>query len=134
MTESMAGASLLLSALAEHREAMISLAVDLRRRRQVAEVTTGIDIRKYESGEIRVESYVDAELRDGRALCWWLEMSSADPARWTIGASLRENNASGQDVLRDFGELAGNSPAGLASGLDRLTRELAAATDIVHER
>lgn len=81
-----------------------------------------------------MESYVDAALRHGRALCWWLEMSGDDPARWTIGASLRENNASGQDVLRAFGELEGNSPAGLASGLDRLTRELAAAADIVHER
>ncbi|HEX2076402.1 MAG TPA: hypothetical protein VHG08_01800 [Longimicrobium sp.] len=50
------------------------------------------------------------------------------PGRRVLVRSSRDD-ASGQDVLRNFGEVAGTSPAGLAGGLDRRTRELVGAAD-----
>ncbi len=86
MTKSTEVVADFVSALAQHREQMIGVAVDLRKDEGFRQVRTGIDIRQYESGLPVIESYVDAELADGRSIGLWVEIRS-DTERFILKGS-----------------------------------------------
>lgn len=109
-----------LSAIGSHRESMIQFASRLRTHEQVATVTTGLDVRAYETAGARLESYVEATMRDGTCLCWWLELRW-EGDRWLIDADLLRNGDEGRSVVRNLAERT-------ARVLPELTEELAAAT------
>jgi hypothetical protein len=112
-----------LAAVAEHREAMLQLARRLRRRAEVVEATSGIDIRAYRTPGTILESWVEAEMRDGRVVCWWLELRR-ERDRWLIEASVLRNDDAGQDTVRAVADRSASTLAAFVEGLRSATAEL----------
>jgi hypothetical protein len=115
----------LLGAIAYARERMIEMAVRLRRRADVTEVQSGVEVRKYQVGGLRLESWVDAELAGGRALCFWLE-ARREEGCWVVEGRLLEQTALGQDTRIDLGERAGGDLDTLGEALRTTCDELIA--------
>jgi|SRR5882724_3939880 len=86
-------------------------------------VTHDVDCRAYESGTM-LEAYVEAELEDGKVICWWLDISW-NRESWRIAASVLVNNDDGQEVLKDFPE---KTPGTLNDFVDQLKE---ASADLV---
>lgn len=79
-----------------------------------------IDICIYESG-VALERYVEADVRDGRNICWWLDMTRGD-GTWVIQSRVYESHG---DNIRVFDDR-------LADSLDNLIRQMdEAATDLI---
>jgi hypothetical protein len=89
-----------LEAIASNNRKFIKLAGTLRSQPNVLSVKQGIDCRQYDSGT-RIEYYADAELREGKSICWWLEIIWNKEC-WTIEASVLISHDQGQDKLKEF--------------------------------
>jgi hypothetical protein len=61
-----------------------------------------LDCRAYKSGTM-LEANVEAELKDGNAVCWWLDVSWKQE-EWHIEPSVLVTDDESQRVLRDFTE------------------------------
>jgi len=72
----MASTYVSLRALANANEQMVNLCRWLDGQAEVLNVTRGSDIRVY-SDSINVELFVEGDLLDGRAVCYWLEVRLA---------------------------------------------------------
>jgi hypothetical protein len=92
-------ASRVLSALADTHERITGLARELRSHAEVTRVVHELGPRNYKSGPV-IEAYVDAELRSGRSVSWWLEITWVE--QWQVSARILENSAEGQETLRVF--------------------------------
>lgn len=68
-----------------------------------------------------LEAYVDAELKDGRGLTWWLELNH-DSSEWIISYSVLETTSLGQDAIREYEDLR-------APDLDACVSHLLTAAD-----
>ena len=108
----LADASAMITVLAELNEQLIEHATTLRARPEVASVSRGMDARNYKSGTI-LELYVDAELRNGRTLTWWVDVRS-DGDALSVSAAVDGIRASEQVVVLSF-------PTEIASSTDELT-------------
>jgi len=90
--------------IAHARQAMIDLAVRLRREPAVREASSGMDVREYtdefsHAKPLYVEIWTDAELHSGDARAWLLDLRW-DETAWVIDAELVMQTAAGQDVLK----------------------------------
>src|SRR5215208_6024097 len=79
-----------LGAIALSHERLIDLSVKLRFRPEVLEVLQNVSLRKYQSGPT-VEGYVDAKLRSGKGVCWWLE-AYCNETQWVIESRVSISN------------------------------------------
>ena len=105
-----------LSLLAKCTERLISLAEHLRARKEVRSVRREWNIRAYRTGPM-LETYVEAELNDGRSIAWWLELTW-DRRFWRIGYSVRISHDQGEDVLQGFPDLVTENLEGLVEKLE----------------
>jgi hypothetical protein len=90
----------LLEAIAETNCVFREKAVEIGRRRGVTKAITSCEIRKYRTGSA-LEAHLDAELEDGNAVSWLLEVSWTN-AEWTIERKLVKSTNSGQDTIADL--------------------------------
>ena len=111
-----------LEAIAKCNEQFIALSHWLRSSGYKG-VTQGVDCRAYETGTM-LEAYVEAELSDGRIICWWLDISW-NQASWRIASSVVLNNDDGQEVLKSFPD---KTPITLSDFVDQLQE---ASSDLV---
>jgi hypothetical protein len=105
------------------------LAVTLRQVPAVTSTAVAVSPKRYADGD-RVECFVDAELRSGNGVGWWLEFRLVDGS-WIIESSIRHNTQEGETELIGLptryavedeeliSELSGAS-AGLVSSLTTL--------------
>ena len=90
----------LLEALASSNEKLTKLAQLVRGQHEVIRVVNSLECRKYLTGSM-LEGYVDAELRNGKALCWYLEVRWSD-ASWIIDTQILINDSEGQVTAHQF--------------------------------
>ena len=90
----------LLGELANRNESLIKIAGDLRKRSTVRSVQHNFQLRAYRTGHV-LECYVDAELHNGKAIGWWLEVQSTE-LDWLIRHSVRLNHSDGEDAIQQF--------------------------------
>jgi len=123
MDDTGGGEARFLTAIAEHREAMLQLCRRLREHPRVVEARSGLDVRAYQAPGTVLESWVEAEVLDGTVLCWWLELRW-EGDRWRIEASVLRNDDGGQDTARASPERSLFSLAAFAEELRKATAEL----------
>jgi hypothetical protein len=121
-------ASRLLSALADTHERITDLARELRLHAEVTRVVHGLSPKTYKSGPV-IEGYVDAELRSGRSISWWLEITWGE--QWQVSARILENNAQAQETLRSFPDRSARTIDGFISQLGELVNELTSSINSV---
>jgi len=90
----------LLQALADSNERAAVLWEAIRTRPEVIEAVQRMEIGRYQSHPT-IACYVDAELKSGKTICWWLEVYCG-PERWEIESSILVNDEQGQMNLHDF--------------------------------
>lgn len=118
----------LLRGIALSNEMLITLSQDLRTMPEVVRVLHSLEARKHPSGAA-LEGYVDAELRNGKALCWWMDAYWKEK-QWVIECSIFVQTDEGQQVVKEFPEKTALSIEEFVSRLDEATRELVSNTDI----
>jgi len=109
-----------LAVVAAANEQLIDLAVKLRLRPEVKGVVCDMDCRRYGTTP-RIEYYVDAELRNGRAISWGMEVGF-DGETWSVEADVRVQHEQGQDLLREWSPIH-------AVDLSELTSAMSSAVD-----
>jgi len=67
--------------------------MEISRMKRVEKALNAVEVIKYESGTL-IEECVDAELNDGTAISWLLDVSWTSDS-WTIEASLEMSSAGG---------------------------------------
>ena len=125
----LAAGSKVLILLAVLNERLVEHAVALRARPEVARVARGVDVRMYESGPV-VELYVDAELRNGRALTWWVDLR---PEKESLAVSTRvlRMRDSDQEVVLSFSREDAEDVASLAAILESTGDQVRKSIDLV---
>jgi hypothetical protein len=113
----------LLEAIATGNEKLISLSETLRSHPAVVRALRGFDCRYYQTG-VMVEWYVDAELQNGYAMSWWVDLSWTE-TNWVIEAKILINRDQGQEVLKEFSEQFPNTLKDLISQLKETISTLA---------
>lgn len=84
-------------ALAQAREAFLTLAQWLESQSRVIRVTSGMDARAYRDGAV-CEFFVEAELETGNAVCWWMDIRESE-GQWIVDPSTFVQHSGGQDQL-----------------------------------
>jgi len=97
-------------------------AIATRRRRRVTKVISRVEIPKYETGAM-IEGYVDAELDNGAAVSWLLDVSWNDEA-WNVEARLARSTKEGQEVLQELPAETTQELGDFLAGLVRTTERL----------
>lgn len=110
----------LLETLATCKVRLVDLAQKLRRRSEVVEVLDRLECWRHPVGSL-IEGYVDVELKNGHALCWYLEVRW-DDEKWTIETRILGNVTESQEVLHEF-------PDRTAMGFDEFLKSLLDATE-----
>jgi len=118
----------LLRGIALSNEVLITLSQDLRTRPEVVRVLHSLEARKHPSGAA-LEGYVDAELNNGKAICWWMDVYWKEE-QWIIECSILLQTDEGQQVIKEFPEKTASSIEEFVNRLDEATRELTSNTDI----
>jgi hypothetical protein len=116
-----------LEALANSKHQFTELAQRLRPRPDVIRVLHSLECLRYRT-HVALEGYVDVELRNGKAVAWWLEVNWNDE-QWTIESRVLLNDnqpQSVQEVIREF-------PDRIAETLNECIEQLSQATaDLVN--
>lgn len=89
-----------LDAIAEINQIFIDHAIEMRRLKMVSEAINSCTVFRYETGS-QMEAHLDAELKDGNAISWLLEVSWTD-VEWTIRRKLVKQTNSGQDAIKEL--------------------------------
>jgi hypothetical protein len=92
---------LLLRALAAIRQEMITVAQKLRDHRFVVIAESKLDVRDYPVGGLQLHAYLDVELRDTRAISYWIE-ARWEAAYWVVEASVDELRDSNRQCIQAF--------------------------------
>jgi hypothetical protein len=119
----------LLHSIALSNEMLITLSQSLRARPDVIQVLHSLEARNHQSGAA-LEGYVDAELANGKAICWWLD-ASWQGEHWAIETSILVNDDQGQHKLKDFKDRAPKTLDDFVVQLEEATFELTAAIDSI---
>jgi hypothetical protein len=90
----------ILEALATCNSIFTELAAKVRNQANVTRVIHNLECRQYQS-EFCIEGYVDAELHDGNAVAWYLEVRWNDEV-WVIESRILVNDPQGQYTLKQF--------------------------------
>jgi hypothetical protein len=116
-----------LEALANSKLELAELTHRLRSRPDVIRDLYSLECFKYRT-HVALEGYVDIELRNGKAVAWWLEVNWNDE-QWTIESRVLLNDnqpQSVQEVIREF-------PDRIAETLNECIEQLSQATaDLVN--
>ena len=117
------GAYILFSATASCHGLFKELASKLKGKSCVTSVTHWLDIYSFDSAS-RLEEFVDAELLNGKAISWRLELTlTADAV--TLEADVREIHDMGQDLIANIADCRyltlGECAAGMVEAVGRLT-------------
>ena len=116
----------LLAALNEH---LVEHAIARRARPEVARVARGADVRLYESGSV-LDLSVDAELRNGRALTWWVDVRPEEEILAVSTRVLRMRD-SDQEVVLFFSRENAQDMASLAAILASTGDQVRRSIDLV---
>ena len=119
----------LLRSIATSNEMLIALSQSLRVRPEVTQVLHSLEARKHQSGAA-LEGYVDAELNNGKAICWWLD-AGWDGEHWVIETSILINDEQGQKVLKDLGRKTPRTLDDFMTQLKEATSNLIASVDTI---
>ena len=125
----LAATSKALILLAAFNERLVEHASALRARPEVAGVTRGMDARTYETGAV-LEMYVDAELRNGRALSWWVDVYPEDEG-WSVSARVLRIRDSDQEVVLSFADTDARDLDSLEEILKSTGEQLRRSIDLV---
>lgn len=120
----------LLHGIAVSNEMLISLSQDLRARPEVVRVLHSLEARKHQSGAA-LEGYVDAELRNGKAICWWMDAYWKE-GKWVIECSVLVNNDEGQHIFKEFPSKSAESLDDFITQLERATSDLVASASTIN--
>ena len=115
----------MLRSLARCNEGFIELSQTLRSSPDVTSVVRGFDCRAYQSGTM-IEGYSDAELRSGKGICWWLEVTWNEQ-HWLIRASVLVNDAQGQKIYKEFADRTPTTLDEFVVQLENATSDLVAS-------
>ncbi len=115
----------LLEMLATCNTKFINHASFLRKQNEVKEVTTRFECRRYGT-ETLIEGYIDAELKNGKAVCWYLEVKWDTSHNWIIDTRILINGAVGQDTAHKFLDRITNNFSKYLENLKEATEELIA--------
>jgi hypothetical protein len=112
----------ILNALAKVTRLLRDHGVSVRLKPGVKSVATSLEVVEYDNGPM-IEGYVDAELEDGTALSWRLDV------RWTevsfeIDATLERISGAGSETLRQLPESVIRDARELPDALIEVTRSL----------
>lgn len=108
--------------LAEVNEAMLALCHEFRSKPGIETVHHGFNLRKCGTGCL-VDAYVEVEVTDDLAYCWWLEIRIAEND-WSIEVSVLETKAGEQHPLERILKTAGKE-------LEALITELGVAAAVL---
>ncbi|HEY3099618.1 MAG TPA: hypothetical protein VGL14_11960 [Methylomirabilota bacterium] len=104
-----------LQANATVQQRLAAFAANLRA--QGYNVTTAIDVRRYDSG-VCLETFVDVERpAPARSVCWWCEVVPID-GRWRIESYVIQTAQGGQDDLEDFAKIDVESSDGVDAAFE----------------
>lgn len=90
----------LLESFADCGIEFLKLAQKMQPHPDVVRVSHDFECKKYQSGSL-IEGYVDLELKNGKSLCWWLEVSWS-PENWLIDSRIMINDSEGQVTAHKF--------------------------------
>jgi hypothetical protein len=122
MSSTNEGAVAFVRLLARLTEQLIAFAAALRAREGVVSVTRGLEFRHYETGPV-VECFLDAELQDGSARCWWIDCQPVETG-WVVEASVRRVDAEGQERILALPSRQPPTLEELGEALDLVVAEL----------
>jgi hypothetical protein len=96
----------------------------IRSQPMVKQATDRFEIRNFQTGNLLVE-YIDAELANGNAINWWLEINW-DGQQWGIEShvGINRNGGQGQEIIRYLQEKKPDSLEILIRDLESTTTEL----------
>lgn len=100
MDEADKNARLLLETIANARLKLINVAQSLRSHKDVITVYCDMELRAYESGPT-LDTYVDVELRNGKAITWHLDVTW-DESAWFIDTEVTLNVSQYQEPFLTF--------------------------------
>jgi hypothetical protein len=86
--------------LAEAQRALQNLWNKVRERPEVTGAVYAVEFQDYSNGR-GLQGYVDAELRNGKSICWFLEVVWPDD-NWEVQAEVLVNDQFGQLILHAF--------------------------------
>ena len=113
-----------LTAFADTNEVFISLSVSLRLNSELKQVHHGFNLRKYNNKKYgSIEIYVEAEINDDLAYCWWLDVNFGNNT-WEIDASLLKTCDGEQHTQSRLVEINGKD-------LEDLSEELKKTVEII---
>jgi hypothetical protein len=125
-------ASRTLEVIASSHETLINLARTLRSHGEVIDATEAIELRNFQSGPT-VEEYVDAELRNGFGICWWLEVNWNEN-QWVIESRVTVTKLKvdeGSSDLMIFPERRAETLDEFLRCLQEATNELIQSLDLI---
>jgi hypothetical protein len=114
-------AIILLEALASFNSSLIDLAQSLQLKPEVIQVRNNLECRKYRTGTL-IEGYVDAELRNDKSLCWWIDIRWN--GEWIIDARILLNDSEGQETIYKFQDRSTPNFDKFLTNLNDITQEL----------
>lgn len=115
----------LLEMLATCNTKFINHASFLEKQHEVKVVTTRFECRKFGT-ETLIEGYVDAELINGKAVCWYLEVKWDASQNWFIDTRILINGTGGQDTAHKFLDRTTDNFQDFLENLMKATEELIA--------
>ena len=121
-----------LDAIALSHETLIALAVKLRFHPEVTDVLQEVDLRRYEASPT-VEEYVDAKLRNGKGISWWLEVNW-DENTWVVETHVSVSNLivdEGSNYLIRFKDKKAETLDEFIAVLEEATLELVQSADSI---
>jgi hypothetical protein len=90
-----------LQTLASCGYSLRELAISLRKHPKVNRIQDTLEFHQYQTGSA-IEGYVDVEMHDGRAICWWIDIQWQD--MWKINSRVYLNDSQGQKTIHEFHE------------------------------
>ena len=132
MDAMLSAASTVFTVMARYNERLIQLAGKISKLPEVGKLTDEFEFRDYRTGP-RLEAYIDAELTDGVALTWWLDLDWSSEA-WIINASIILTTDQGRDPLMEYPEKEVSSAFELEAELDQIFSWFEANSDTKMDR
>ncbi len=113
----------LLRSMAESHLVFRDHAAAVRKRKGVKSVTHWSDLLPTSDQGVRFENYVSAEMTDGRAIDWCLELVIT-PEDVGIETAIEEISASGENTTLENGEYQYSAPSACAAEAIDIVRDL----------
>jgi hypothetical protein len=122
-------AVILLDTIADSNEKFIALSQYLRSKPTVIRVLHNLECRKYTTGTM-LQGCVDAEVQNGKAICWWLEVHWGT-GKWVIEFRVLVNSNQGQETIKEFPDKISETFSEFIDQLEQATSELVDSVKII---